>query len=149
MARAIIALAFWAFLLSGIREPDAIHAGGITWGTIAALTFATLLARLRTGPGRDDWFGFALFGWVYFLAVLGPLGAPTAVDLPSRAGLRLARFLHPDSDAAMRGKSPPDLGERIRYCSTILHCGVSWIVGIAGLLLVRFVRWADARGGPG
>jgi hypothetical protein len=42
--------------------------------TIAMLAMATYLARYRRGDRGEWWFGFALFGWVYFALVLDAVG---------------------------------------------------------------------------
>ncbi len=40
--------------------------------TAFLLLFAMLAARFRRGPERAFWFGFAVFGWAFFLMGLGP-----------------------------------------------------------------------------
>ena len=52
---------------------------GVVWSaTFLLLVFATLAAVLRTQPHRSWWLGFALFGWMYLLTMVGPLSGLSA-----------------------------------------------------------------------
>jgi hypothetical protein len=51
---------------------------GIVWSvTFLLLAFATVAAVLRSPPQRSWWLGFATFGWLYVLAMSGPLSGPS------------------------------------------------------------------------
>jgi hypothetical protein len=70
LAGALGLLAILAFELAAMRgESDLWHSAVFTL-TLAVLSVASLGALLKRGRG-PGWVGFAVFGWIYFLAVAG------------------------------------------------------------------------------
>ena len=79
---------------------------GVAWSaTFLLLAFATLAAVLRSPPHRSWWIGFALFGWMNILTVVGPLAGLSAwlqVDrLLERAASTMPRATVTTTTAAM------------------------------------------------
>jgi hypothetical protein len=49
---------------------------GIAWSAaLLTMMFATVAAVLSAPAGRSWWFGFAVFGWLYLITLVGPLSS--------------------------------------------------------------------------
>jgi hypothetical protein len=58
--------------MAALRSAAEPWAGWLVLGVAVLLTFATPAALLLRSPARGAWTGFAVFGWVYFLAAFAP-----------------------------------------------------------------------------
>ncbi|HWE39108.1 MAG TPA: hypothetical protein VG406_21345 [Isosphaeraceae bacterium] len=68
LAGALGLLAILAFELAAMRGESDLWQSGVFTLTLAILSVASLGALLKRGRG-PGWVGFAVFGWIYFLAV--------------------------------------------------------------------------------
>src|SRR4051794_36572493 len=68
----MVVIAILAAEFAAMRSGSQLWFSTIYSITLLVLLVATLAARFRRGGARAFWFGFALFGWAYFLMALGP-----------------------------------------------------------------------------
>jgi hypothetical protein len=69
--RMMIAIAFLAVWFAALRSGSDLWFSTVYTLTIAALLVATLAARFRRGNEGAFWFGFAVFGWGFFVLDFG------------------------------------------------------------------------------
>ena len=81
-----------AIALTALRTASDLWYGAFYTFTAVLLLFAVIAARFRRGNEKAFWFGFAVFGWAFFVLGLGPW--PTMnVDEPD-AGIGIALNPH-------------------------------------------------------
>jgi len=74
----ILMVAVCAMAFTALRTASKVWYSALYTFTAFLLLFAVLAARFRRGHERAFWFGFAVFGWGFFLMGLGPWMNPFA-----------------------------------------------------------------------
>jgi hypothetical protein len=98
-----------AIALTALRTASDFWCSALYTLTVALLLFAVLAARYQRGNGKAFWFGFATFGFAFFLLGYGPWRAPAfdpgEIKVPlnrnlvtSRVILALAPYVIKESD---------------------------------------------------
>jgi hypothetical protein len=97
---------------AALRTPSALWANALFTAALAALTLAPVCVVYGRGQGRAFWAGFAVCGWVYFAAALGPwLGETVGPRLVTTA---LIDILYP-----MVSPPPPTTARARPHGSTV------------------------------
>lgn len=88
--------------LAALRWPSVLAANAVFTGALAALVIAIVGVVNCRGPRRAYWSGFALGGWIYLLASLGPWLDQYSPHLFTTTLLHIseARLIAPDTPPA-------------------------------------------------
>ena len=76
----VLIIAACAMAFTGLRTASKLWYSALYTFTAFLLLTAVLAARFRRGHERAFWFGFAVFGWGFFLMGLGPWMNPFSDD---------------------------------------------------------------------
>ncbi len=135
-------------------EFAALRAGTQLWFsvvytvTVVFLLFAVLTARYRRGVWGAFWFGFAVFGWGYFLLAIGPWSNSTYDDdhgeiTHGNANLYTSRIIVTSLDL-VRGDAPMDyqaISQFSARTTALAHLIVTLAAGLFGGLAAVALRW--------
>lgn len=142
----ILAVAACAMAFTALRTASRLWYGALYTFTAFLLMTAVIASRFRRGSERAFWFGFAVFGWGFFLlgyrpwmSAFGDLDDPNGQMLnPNLLTSRVILFLLP----RLR-KATNNLDELRSITLTTLgiaHLLMNLVVGIAGGLVAILVR---------
>src|SRR6185312_594298 len=93
IARLMILTLVIAVAAAALRDASDAWAGVILGVTLFLLASSLLGVLHRRGATRAGWQGFALFGWVYLVLAMGPLGFdPTRLPTTQLLDLLHARL---------------------------------------------------------
>jgi hypothetical protein len=127
----VVVIAAFAMAFAALRSASDLWFGAVYTFTVVLLLLAVIVARFRPGDEKAFWFGFAVFGWGFFLLGFGPWMNPIA-----------------DSDEGLVGRLNPSLltSRFILYLVARLRKGADDLenidkitantIGIAHLLIV-------------
>jgi hypothetical protein len=132
-------------------EFAALRAGTAFWfrtvytSTVVMLLVATLAARFSHRAGRPFWFGFALFGWAYFLLVLGPWSQPPPdreEPIPAANSAMLSTPAIASTLHFVRGSAEEyeDVTEFATCSTNIAHLMIALIAAMIGGWTADFMR---------
>ena len=68
----LIVVAAFAMAFAALRSALNLWFGAVYTFTVIVLLLTVMLARFQRGDEKAFWFGFALFGWSFFLLGFGP-----------------------------------------------------------------------------
>ncbi len=68
----VLVIAVFAMAFAALRSASDLWFGAIYTFTMVLLMLAVIVARFRHGDEKAFWFGFAVFGWGFFLLGFGP-----------------------------------------------------------------------------
>jgi hypothetical protein len=142
----ILLVAVCAMTFTALQTGSKLWYSALYTFTAFLLLFAVLAARFRRGPERAFWFGFAVFGWGFFLMGLGPWmnpfvdpNDPTGHSLnPNLLTSKVIYFLVP-----YLRKDPNALGaidEITENTIGIAHLLMSLIIAITGGIIAALLR---------
>jgi hypothetical protein len=126
----VLVVAAFAMAFAALRSGSDLWFGAFYTFTVVLLLLAVIVARFRHGDEKAFWFGFAVFGWGFFLVGFGPWMNPVA-----------------DSDEGLVGRLNPSLltSRFIFFLVALLRKGANDIedidkitantIGIAHLLI--------------
>ncbi len=142
----IVVVAAFAMAFAALRSASDLWFGAVYTFTVILLLLSVIVARFRRGDEKAFWFGFAVFGWGFFLLGFGPWMIPLS-DLeegepgrlnPSLLTSKVIFFL-----VTRLRKKPDDLVDVEKITSNtigIAHLMITMAVAICGGMIGALVR---------
>jgi hypothetical protein len=137
--------------LAALRTASDFWLSALYTFAVGLLLIALVAARFRRGNGKAFWFGFAVFGWGFFLLGYGPWRTAPAdpgeqINIPlnrnlitSRVILALVPYVIKDSDDV------EDIDKLTANAVSIAHVLVTLAIGIGGGLVSVLMRRRRGR----
>jgi hypothetical protein len=132
---ALIALA--AIELGALRMAGPYGVDACRFLTVAALAWATSLARVRKGEAGAFWFSFALAGWASYLLVIDSRGDRSLESLVAWIPLHLLDAVSPWSAITNNATAMERWREQVHILHDMMVLTVACLGGLAGWLTAR------------
>jgi hypothetical protein len=142
----LVVVAAFALAFAALRSASDLWFGAVYTFTVVLLLVTVIVARFRRGDEKAFWFGFAVFGWGFFLLGFGPWmiplenleeGEPGRLNpslLTSKAIFFLVHSLRKEPDGLN------DIEKITANTMGIAHLMITLIVAICGGLIGALVR---------
>lgn len=135
----IVTVFVTATAFAALRSASDLWFSGLYTVTAGILLIAVLSARLRRGGQKTFWFGFAVFGWGFFLLGMGPWAEPL--------GETGEDFSHTINPYLLTSRLVPFLLPRIRVETDDLEAIDTIKANTAGIIHLFIVLAAAICGG--
>jgi hypothetical protein len=128
--------------LGALRLASPLSVDACRFFTVAALAWATILARVRKGEAGAFWFGFALAGWAAFLLVLDTLGSQSSTSLVGAIPRLLANAVYGRPSVPFTPTVRDRLVQQFLIVHYLMVLPVAALGGLGGWLTAR---WRPGR----
>ena len=94
IAALILVIVVFAFVLTALRTASDLWYGDLYTFSAAILLTSVVASRFRRGNERAFWFGFAVFGWGFFLLGSGPWLSLSLAEACGQLARSITNCLH-------------------------------------------------------
>ncbi len=153
IAGMLVAVVAFAMAFAALRSGSSFWFGSLYTISIIVLLVALIAARFRRGAERAFWYGFAVFGWGFFLLGSGRFMSPVFAKQGEVSGVNstlltskvaLLLYTHLKRDTA----DVDGIDDIMAYTLCVIHLLMTACLAIAGGFLAILVRGRRGSASP-